>query len=272
MKKTNKIMITRRDSLGDVHLNTFAAAAAAAAAQMDLKNAVTEHHVDFTRGYFGVAFLTQSQQEEIDSNSAGDTEESWDGILSYIVRAWNSSLVSAYTSTRKFVHAEVCFWCSEAGMRTFGGSDYMVACGTRSTGTSLVKRRFHQGYEWKWIQASPAEQGVVFNFYRSQLGKPYDRAGSMRTFTDPRRRKHTTGWYCSEIVLAALQLLPDPAFHEHRANCVETDDVYDIVCSSARCSVTQSIVAPRQLATMWGTNTARSSNLSAWKNSMKSKN
>lgn len=235
---------------------------------------ISHHHIDFNRQYIGVAFLTQQQQAEIDQDSATGslgTEESWDGIWSYIARAVNAALLDAHKQNRRYEHAEVCFWCSPSAQAEFGSSEFMVACGTRSTGTSMTLRRFHPAYEWKWIYTTSEQQRLIFDFYKAQLGRRYDAKASLKTFTNPRKRTTRSGWYCSELALSALSLLPEPAFHEHRSNCVETDDVYDIVCSSPLCNNTQTMVAPRQMQQMWGTQSKRAKNLQSWRDSIRNK-
>jgi len=234
---------------------------------------LSEKHVDFTQKYFGVAFLTQTQQREIEENPNGiDKEENWDGIIPYIKKVVQESLIDAYKKSRQYVHAEVCFWCSPLAKEQFKSNEVMIACGTRSQGTSMTLRRFHPAYKWKWVYANEQEQRTIFNFYKRQMGKKYDFSASLRTFTNPRQRTARSGWYCTEMTLSALQLLPEPTFHEHRANCIETDDLYDIVCQSPRCNRTEYIVDPKSMNKMWGNDIVRKNNLQSWKKSVRSNN
>ena len=229
---------------------------------------VTAAHCDFEGAYFGIAFLTQSQNRRAEeearlaARNSVAPEEHWKGILAYIATNVKGSLVQSFKAERNFEHAEVCFNCSDAGRAAFG-ADHMVACGTRDTGTDIWPRRFNANYTYRWVSASPDEQRLLYAFFERQRGKPYDQAASLRTFTNPRQSRGRS-WYCSELVLAALQLLPCARFHEHRANCVETDDVYRIVCSSPLCETTETNMTPHQIKSMWGSRQSRSNTAQAW--------
>lgn len=233
---------------------------------------ITAAHIDFSRRYIGIAFLSQRQHEELTTEQNASSQladdERWDGIVSYILRAVNAALLDAYKQNRSYEHAEICFWCSPQLQQQIASKDYMVACGTRMSGTSLSLRRFHDSYEWKWLAVDEAQQRQIFAFYRSQLGRRYDLKGSLQTYTAPRERTARSGWYCSELALTALKFLPDPAFHEHRANCVDTDDLYAIVCSSPLCSSVNTMIAPQQVQKIWGQNKNRSQGVQAWRDSL----
>jgi len=212
-----------------------------------MKPAVSVNCIDLKRGYVGVAFLNREQHAEVEGHEAHKL--AWNGALDYIGRHVRSLFVEAYKDCRRYVHTEVCFYCSDYGLSLFG-ADAMIACGTRNTDTSITSRVFNDKYTWLWLRATPPQISAMFAFFVAQLNKPYDTDGSMRVYTNP-RPTDGRAWYCSEIVMCALQLLPCPVLHELRANCVDIDDVYDAVSRSPLFNSTATCLAPRQLKSAW---------------------
>ena len=170
----------------------------------------------------------------------------WAGISSGFYETLRALFVQSYTSVRRFGHCELCFALSKRGRKRYG-DEFMLTCGTRKeTGVRVTARRFNSNYTWLHLNASEIEMRYMARFVFAQHGKRYDARATYKVFTTPRQ---TDGkrWYCSEIVLAALQLLPCYELHMQRPNCVEVDDVYVLMRKSRRLSQSATNITPYQL-------------------------
>lgn len=212
--------------------------------------------IDFTRHCIGIAFLKQRSTKDASDESVYNLEtaldentqqqHAWRGTFGTIVSVIRSLLIDSYSQKRRYSHCEVCFFLSEEGEARFG-NQFMISCGTREdTGVKIVARHFNQNYKWLYVNVTQQELHYIVEFLFAQNDKRYDTKASLRVFTSPRA---TNGrrWYCSELVLCALQLLPCPKLHEHRANCTEVDDVHTIIKRSPRMSTSPTNMSPYQI-------------------------
>lgn len=228
--------------------------------------------IDFSRGKVCIAFLNDATSEDggrdrlpeehaleshFDLEAQVDTPESaynndksirnaWKGVFHGLFEALRSIFVRSYTKSRHFAHCELCFFCSPQGTKRYG-KEYMIACGTREdSGVRIVARRFNEHYTWLYINTTESEMRHIVNFVFAQHGKKYDGPATSQIFTRPRP---TAGrrWYCSELVMCALQMLPCAHIHSQRPNCVEVDDVYAIAKQSQRLSQSSLEISPYQV-------------------------
>lgn len=226
------------DTTDDSAAATAADDHAQLAAQFDLEGG--DGHADMSRPDTALAALDGS-----DARTA-----QWTGVSAGFYEAFRALFVQSYTSARRFGHCELCFFCSDAGRERYG-DEYMITCGTRKeTGVRVTARRFNRNYTWLYLNVTDAELHCVVKFMFAQHGKRYDARATYKVFTTPRQ---TDGkrWYCSELVLAALQMLPCAALHRQRPNCVEVDDVYVLMRQSRRLSESSMNITPLQLASQF---------------------
>lgn len=177
-------------------------------------------------------------EAQFDIEAAADalpaTQREWHGVFDGIYEAVREAMVRSYTTSRHFSHCELCFSCSPHGEARFG-EGFIIACGTRAdAGVKIVARAFNDRYKWLSLRVSDDELERIVRFVFAQRGKPYDARASYQVFTVP-RPTFGARWYCSELVLCALQMLPCAVLHSRRANCVEVDEVYALVGESSRC-------------------------------------
>lgn len=167
----------------------------------------------------------------------------WRGVFFGLKEALRSVFTHNYAQKRCFAHCELCFDLSQEGKDRYG-DQYMIACGAQEgSGVKMVARRFNKSYTWLTLTVSVPEMHLIVNFAFSQHGKRYDSPATYKIHTWPRE---TTGasWYCSELVLCALQMIPCDILHSRRTNCVDVDDVYTLMSASSRISRSQLNVTP----------------------------
>ena len=224
---------------------------------------VSRADIDFSRGVLAVAFMRQNDNERTEDDAAqtrsydqaldSNQRHAWRGTFSTIYHAVEYEAANMYRYRRHFRHCEICFYCSDAGVRKFG-SDFMIACGARDgSGVQIVARRFNDAYKWLYLTVTRAEQELIVDFLFAQLNKKYDRAALFSVYTAPRVNSGRA-WYCSELVLAALQLLPCATLHSHRFNCVDIDDTYSLIRRSTRRNESSLNISPQQISALWTRN------------------
>lgn len=227
---------------------------------MSFKRA-SPNHINFRRGCIGLAFLRRDAGEteienqkkdklydRLESQTAAETRE-WNGVFSTLYLVVLRLLEDSHSKSCTFSHCEICFYCSPEGTREFG-NDFMISCGTQQkSGVQLVARRFNHKYKWVFLTVTEAEMHIVVKFLCKQINKGYDLDAATRVYTNPRPTvSNCNRWYCSELVMSALKMLPCPKFHEHRSNCVEVDDIYVMVQNCIRVSNSSLDVSPFRIA------------------------
>lgn len=232
--------------------------------------------IDFKRGKVCIAFLNNQdkaldeysavqemqREQQFDLEAADDDANdkkrrrrrasTWRGVFGGLQDALYYSFTTTYAASRHFAHCEVCFFASPSGIARYG-RDYMITCGAHEeTGVRVMPRRFNEKYTWLYLNVSEVELKCVVDFVFAQNGKLYDTRASSKLFSNPRV---TTGakWYCSEIVMAALQLLPCATLQSRRPNCVDVDDVYYTAKRSSRRSESALEISPYQLKSAYAT-------------------
>ena len=102
-------------------------------------------------------------------------------------------LISLWTGY-DYTHAQIVFSDNMVGSSWKDGVQYK-----RFQDVIINPRLF------KFIEIDNSEERKVREFINSQLGKPFDWYGILLSQVLPLKRDHPHSWFCSEIVVAALQ-------------------------------------------------------------------
>jgi hypothetical protein len=113
--------------------------------------------------------------------------------------------INAFSGLGGFSHAEIVF--SDGVSFSSTQRDDL---GIGKAGGTRYKTIDYDANPDRWllieIPCTPEEEAVVRSFCDSELGCGYDYAGCVR-FVLPFWKAHDTEWFCSEVVVAALQHL-----------------------------------------------------------------
>lgn len=213
-----------------------------------------------------VAFLKRGERDE--DGVADDTANRSDlsstslrhfrGVVYEAMRLLQCVLVKAYNEQRAYEHVELCF--ALRGTR----KEVAAFSARRDEGVSLFLRTFQNpDYVWHRMYVYREELATMLVFVQRTLGCAYDIDAVQRVYFWPRvhaaaaadeerskHRRHKTRWFCSEVVLSALQCMDCAPLHRLRANCVDIDDVEGAVRACRRTAAAEGECTPVDVRAM----------------------
>jgi len=229
---------------------------------MQKKQKVEITDIDFFRNVIVVAFYKDTEVDnaqlesgaELDGIFDSNSENHWGGVFQTFKSVLLNLLIKSYTDLCHYSHCEVSFFPSEAGRRRFGDKCMISASARSDKGVNIVTREFNDKYTWIRLKVSESEQRQIVAFLFEQVGKPYDSSAAFKSLTWPRPTRGNS-WYCSELVQSALLFIPCPFIQSQRANCVEIDEIANLVRKSQRSrNQSPANIIPRQIEGLYEDN------------------
>ena len=142
-----------------------------------------------------------------------------------------AAAVRGYTSTQRFTHCEVAFWANSNRVRDDERNLIAVGVTAPRVKVFVELRAFNEDYHWVHLSTHSDAHLVAMIYLASKLqGTPFDGGAMTRVAVAPgpeEAREH--GFFCSQLTMKFLSLLPVPAGQLNRPNAQTIDDISDIV-------------------------------------------
>jgi hypothetical protein len=143
-----------------------------------------------------------------------------------------SAAVRGYSSTQRFTHCEVAFW---ANRRAVGDDERnLIAVGVTGPRARVFVelRAFSKEYVWVYLNTHSDAHLVAMIYLASKLqGTPFDGNAMTRVAITPGPDTDHS-FFCSQLTMKFLSLLPVPAAQFNRPNAQTIDDINEIVHQS----------------------------------------
>jgi hypothetical protein len=209
--------------------------------------------VNVKRGYFSVAFIAQSKEEQqaireartksehINYDTARDLRNAEEGapaarthgVMSGVLRLMSTEdvadMVRIYTSHQRYSHCELCFYVN----RFAGGKDGKDVLGValHGAGVEIRMRNYtRETYTWRHALCTPEQMIAILRYACAQQGKEYDGRLMAQSATEPGPDVRDA-FFCSQFVMACLEHLSHPVLHFRRANAVSNDDIIEVLAA-----------------------------------------
>lgn len=134
------------------------------------------------------------------------------------------SMARGITSTHRFKHCEVAFFTRE------GYKHKLIAVGVHGEkdGVFIEPREFHDEYEWSYVKCTKHSLVAMLSLAIELQGIPFTRSGMSKSQFAP-GPNNDDGFFCSQLTMKMLSLLPHPVAQLNRPNVQNVDDIFAII-------------------------------------------
>lgn len=158
-----------------------------------------------------------------DKNNSGNKQQ--DEKQTTLKEQFVSKLRKNFISGMMFRHCEIGF---PPSLFQHTNNPNLIACGIIVNGTVFIMERTFSRDEYTIIDISVTRVQIesIFNFCKSQQGKPYDKIGADRSGYWPTECNYKN-WYCTNLTVCALQ--QGGILTGMNPNAVTVDDIYNFI-------------------------------------------
>lgn len=139
-----------------------------------------------------------------------------------VVSWWTSPFSSKFNGQWRYTYSHC-----EVIKKEADGSYLMYSASSRNNDGVRVKKHSYNEASWEYISVPDLNEELAIKFIKTQVGKKYDWMGIFG-FVSP-LADHESKWFCSEIVLRALQIAGSVHLGQYNCNRTSPNRLYALV-------------------------------------------